>query len=168
MDDDSEQESEVSGHDEDDVDDIEDEEDDDEEEEDIIIPPTTTVGSKINHPKVNYDNELQCLDFKQKEHPHLQRLDEKMVSQLSVFSPETHTTLPILTRYEYAHILGARAAQLEAGSETFLKEKPAVYDCYVHAKLELEQKVLPFIIQRPLPNGSCEYWKLSDLEILFM
>ena len=34
------------------------------------------------------------------------------------------------------------------------------------AKKELEKKLLPFIIKRPLPNGECEYWKLSDLEII--
>jgi hypothetical protein len=31
---------------------------------------------------------------------------------------------------------------------------------------ELEEKKMPFIIKRPMPNGGCEYWKLSDLEIL--
>jgi hypothetical protein len=35
---------------------------------------------------------------------------------------------------------------------------------YLVAKLELEQKKIPFIIKRPLPNGGSEYWKLSDLE----
>ena len=34
------------------------------------------------------------------------------------------------------------------------------------AKKELEKKLLPFIIKRPLPNGECEYWKLKDLEII--
>jgi DNA-directed RNA polymerase subunit K/omega len=34
------------------------------------------------------------------------------------------------------------------------------------ARLELAQKKLPFIIQRPLPNGTFEYWRLSDLMIL--
>ena len=31
---------------------------------------------------------------------------------------------------------------------------------------ELEEKKLPFIILRPMPDGSCEYWKLKDLEII--
>ena len=34
------------------------------------------------------------------------------------------------------------------------------------AKLELEQKRLPFVIKRPLPNGQFEYWRLADLLIL--
>jgi hypothetical protein len=34
------------------------------------------------------------------------------------------------------------------------------------ARLELEQKRLPFIIKRPLPNGTFEYWRLMDLLLL--
>ena len=32
--------------------------------------------------------------------------------------------------------------------------------------MEIQQKVLPFIISRPLPNNTCEYWKLQDLELI--
>ena len=34
------------------------------------------------------------------------------------------------------------------------------------SKVEFEQKKIPFIVRRPLPNGGSEYWKLRDLEIL--
>ena len=34
------------------------------------------------------------------------------------------------------------------------------------AKLELEEKRIPFIIRRPIANGSSEYWNIKDLEIL--
>ena len=33
------------------------------------------------------------------------------------------------------------------------------------ANNELQNKVLPFIIVRPLPNRTFEYWKLKDLEV---
>ena len=33
-------------------------------------------------------------------------------------------------------------------------------------ELELIQKRIPFIIRRPIPGGSCEYWNLKDLEII--
>ena len=32
--------------------------------------------------------------------------------------------------------------------------------------MELKNKKLPFIIKRPLPGGSCEYWNVKDLELL--
>jgi hypothetical protein len=31
---------------------------------------------------------------------------------------------------------------------------------------ELNQKKVPFIIRRPIPNGGTEYWRLEDLELL--
>ena len=34
--------------------------------------------------------------------------------------------------------------------------------------MEFDQKKIPFIIARPLPNKSLEYWKVSDLENLLI
>ena len=34
------------------------------------------------------------------------------------------------------------------------------------ANEELLQKKIPFIIRRPMPNGSSEYWNIVDLELL--
>ena len=34
------------------------------------------------------------------------------------------------------------------------------------ALLELKNKVIPLIIERPIPNSAPERWKLSELEIL--
>ena len=33
------------------------------------------------------------------------------------------------------------------------------------AKLELKNKIVPLIIERPIPNSNVERWKLSELEI---
>lgn len=77
-----------------------------------------------------------------------------------------HTTLPFITRYEKARIIGERAKQINAGANPFVEVEPSVIDGYLIALKEFEEKKIPFIIKRPLPNGSCEYWKMSDLEIL--
>ena len=34
------------------------------------------------------------------------------------------------------------------------------------AELELQQRKIPFIIKRPLPNKGCEYIKIEDLEFV--
>jgi DNA-directed RNA polymerase I, II, and III subunit RPABC2 len=39
-------------------------------------------------------------------------------------------------------------------------------DGYLIALKEFEEKKIPFIIRRPLPDGTSEYWRLSDLEII--
>lgn len=77
-----------------------------------------------------------------------------------------HTTLPILTKYEYTRILGVRANQVEQGAALFVTVPDTLMDSYLIAKEELHQKKLPFILKRPIPNGTIEYWKLEDLEIL--
>ena len=48
----------------------------------------------------------------------------------------------------------------------FVQVEPSVIDGYLIALKEFDEKKIPFIIKRPLPNGSCEYWKMSDLEVL--
>jgi DNA-directed RNA polymerase I, II, and III subunit RPABC2 len=77
-----------------------------------------------------------------------------------------HKTLPFLTKYEKARILGERAKQLNVGATPFIPLEPHMIDGYLIALKELEEKKIPFIIKRPLPNGGCEYWKLKDLEFI--
>ena len=77
-----------------------------------------------------------------------------------------HKTIPFLTKYEKARILGQRAKQIEAGSKPFVKVPENIIDGYIIAELELREKRIPFILRRPLPSGGCEYWNLRDLEII--
>jgi len=77
-----------------------------------------------------------------------------------------HRTLPYLTKYERARVLGQRAKQINSGAKSFVKIPENVIDGYLIAELELSQKRVPFIIRRPIPGGACEYWKLRDLEII--
>lgn len=77
-----------------------------------------------------------------------------------------HKTIPFLTKYERARILGQRAKQIETGSKPLVKIPDNIIDGYLIAELELEQKKIPFIVRRPLPNGGSEYWRLSDLEVI--
>ncbi len=77
-----------------------------------------------------------------------------------------HRTLPFLTKYEKTRILGVRTKQLNQGAEPFIKVDAGLIDSEVIAEKELENKMLPFIIVRPLPSGKKEFWKLEDLEYI--
>ena len=77
-----------------------------------------------------------------------------------------HRTYPFLTNYEKTKIIGLRANQLSKGSVPFIAVPKHITDVRDIARLELEQKRLPFIVKRPLPNGQFEYWRLADLLIL--
>jgi DNA-directed RNA polymerase subunit K/omega len=79
---------------------------------------------------------------------------------------EFHKTLPFITKYEKTRIIGQRASQLDSGATPYIIVQPNVIDSSVIAEMEFNQKKIPSIIKRPLPNGSFEYWRLSDLEIL--
>ena len=77
-----------------------------------------------------------------------------------------HKTLPFLTKYEKTRILGQRAKQINSGAKPFVKVLNNIIDGYSIALIELAEKKIPFIIKRPLPDGSCEYWRVSDLELI--
>jgi DNA-directed RNA polymerase subunit K/omega len=77
-----------------------------------------------------------------------------------------HRTIPFLTKYEKARILGQRAKQIETGARPFISVPENVIDGYVIAELELQQKRIPFIIRRPIPGGAFEYWNIRDLEMI--
>ncbi len=77
---------------------------------------------------------------------------------------DLHKTIPFLTKYERARILGQRAKQINSGATPFIKVPENVIDGYIIAELELKEKRIPFIIRRPLPNGGSEYWSIKDLE----
>jgi DNA-directed RNA polymerase subunit K/omega len=65
---------------------------------------------------------------------------------------ELHKTLPLLTKYERTRVLGQRAKQINDGAMPFVKVPEGVIDGYLIALKELEEKKIPFIIRRPLPN----------------
>ena len=77
-----------------------------------------------------------------------------------------HQTMPFLTKYERAKILGLRAKQLDSGSKPFINITEQMINSYTIASEELQQKKIPFIIRRPLPNGASEYWKIEDLDLI--
>jgi DNA-directed RNA polymerase subunit K/omega len=86
---------------------------------------------------------------------------------------ELHKTVPFLTKYERARVLGIRIKQLNSGSDPYKNtdtgnqiDNRNIIDTAIIANKELEEKILPFIIRRPIPGGGFEYWKLSDLELV--
>ena len=77
-----------------------------------------------------------------------------------------HRTYPFLTVFEKTKIIGLRANQLSKGSVPYVAVPKHLSDVRDIARYELEQKRLPFIVKRPLPNGAFEYWRLNDLILL--
>jgi DNA-directed RNA polymerase I, II, and III subunit RPABC2 len=77
-----------------------------------------------------------------------------------------HKSLPFLTQYEKTLILGKRTNQLSQLARPYVDVPKHISNVAEIARMELEQKRLPFIIKRPMPDGTFEYWRLSDLMII--
>ena len=115
---------------------------------------------KKNH-TLNYHNECLYKNFNE-----IKELSKITRNKDGIIVDELHKTMPLLTKYEKTKILGMRVKQLNGGSNPYVTISEKIIDNYLIAQMELEQKKLPFIIQRPLPNNNFEYWKLQDLDLL--
>ena len=60
---------------------------------------------------------------------------------------------PTLTRFEKARIMGSRALQLSLGAPPFIDFSKNISTSLEIAMEELDQKVIPIVIRRTLPNG---------------
>ena len=126
------------------------------------------------------DNYLQKLDDLNKKniiqeyHPELLHHNHSEIEAFTrivrdekgVIIDPLHKTLPFITKYERARILGERAKQLNMGAKPLIDIGPEIIDGYIIAEKEYVEKKIPFIVKRPMPNGGCEYWKFKDLEII--
>ena len=97
----------------------------------------------------------------------IQKLPLQSIPPGSSESPDAnHKSQPFLTQYEKTSILGFRTNQLAQGAIPFVAVPKHIRNPLDIAKMELEQRRLPFIIKRPMPDGSFEYWRLSDLILI--
>lgn len=71
-----------------------------------------------------------------------------------------------MTRFEYTMLVAARTLQISAGSPPLIDhKKEGIYDPREIAERELNERVIPLVIQRNLPDGSKEFWKVEDMYI---
>ena len=71
---------------------------------------------------------------------------------------------PILTRFEKARIMGARALQLSLGAPVFIEIPKNATSSLEIAMEELKQRVIPIVIKRTLPNGDYQNIPLDKFE----
>ena len=140
------------------------EDDNDEEEEEEDENYLQKFNKEIHK---NYTSEIhpECSIHNQEE---IDILSIVVRNSHGIIIDDLHKTIPFLTKFERARILGQRTKQINSGAPAFVKIPDKVIDGYIIAQIELIQKVIPFIIRRPLPNGSSEYWKVSDLENIIL
>jgi DNA-directed RNA polymerase I, II, and III subunit RPABC2 len=136
---------------------IDDDEEDDDEDGELYLQK---FDSSINDNYIlNYHPECAVQNYDE-----ILSMIVVLRDKSGIIIDDLHKTIPYLTKYERARILGQRAKQINSGSPPFVKVPENVIDGYIIAELELKEKKIPFIIRRPLPNGGSEYWSIKDLE----
>lgn len=83
---------------------------------------------------------------------------DKMVSAVQ------RRTIPFLTRFEKARIIGKRAMQISKGAPPLVEVGNLENPVDIALK-ELKERKIPYIIRRSLPNGIIEDWRVDELRI---
>ena len=135
-----------------------DEDDDDEEDEHYLQKFDENIQRKIIS---DYHPDLQTHNYDE-----IDILSRVVRNTDGVIIDPLHKTLPFITKYEKARIIGERAKQLNSGAKPVIEVESTLIDGYLIALKEFEEKKIPYIVKRPLPSGGVEYWKMRDLEIL--
>ena len=109
-------------------------------------------GSELD--EVSIDGDLET-ELEKEEHTKIYINDDRRI------------TTKYLTSYERARIIGDRTKMIELGAKPMVVPKDPDSGIYMSSKeialAELEQGVLPFIIERALPDGIIEQWKVNEL-----
>ena len=77
---------------------------------------------------------------------------------------EVITGPPTLTRFEKARIMGARALQLSLGAPVFIEIPKNATTSLEIAMEELNQRVIPIVIRRTLPNSDYQNIPISKFQ----
>jgi DNA-directed RNA polymerase I, II, and III subunit RPABC2 len=127
-----------------------------------VAVPTTATGSAADPLEVLYRHHPETiLDYAEVIEPLIQ-IEEVVPSG----GDKHHKSQPFLSIYEKTKILSFRSNQLAQGARPYITIPEHVTNVLEIAKLELAQRRLPYIVKRPMPDRTFEYWRLSDLMII--
>jgi DNA-directed RNA polymerase I, II, and III subunit RPABC2 len=110
--------------------------------ENIIDETSDAIPTKVE----DDDGKFQIVDYSE---------------ALEIASKKQKITLPIMTKYEKAKVIGFRATQIAKGAKVLVNVS-GLKDPFEKAEKELLEKKTPFIIRRTLPDGSHEDWKMEE------
>lgn len=80
--------------------------------------------------------------------------------------PMDRVTVPILTKYERARVLGTRALQISMNAPVLVALEGET-DPLTIAQKELRERVIPLMIRRILPDNTYEDWSIRELDVDF-
>jgi DNA-directed RNA polymerase subunit K/omega len=90
-------------------------------------------------------------------------IDYSLIDEEEKIEIDAKITRPFLTKYEKVKLLAYRTNQLARGAKTMIKTKKLMSSKEI-AIIELNEKVIPLLLLRPIPNGKSELWNIRELE----
>ena len=112
---------------------------DDEDVSDLIVEEEEKLSDDNGFKLLTYKNILENIEKKNKK------------------------TIPLLTKFEKARIMGVRLQQLAYGAKPRVNVS-GLKSINEIVEKELIERKIPFIIRRTLPNGQSEDWKLEEFD----
>ena len=110
--------------------------------------------------RINKNEEIEFDDEDDEDDdPDIEKINEENI----YVNKEDRISRPYITKYERVRILSDRAKQLETGAQSTIRIEN-IKDLSVKdiAKLEFLHKKIPFYIERKMPNGKIEQWRLDE------
>ena len=138
-----------------DDDEIDDDENDDDENDDDENDDDENDDDDGNENNDNENNAPECNKYR----PVIRR-------EIVEVSPDKRLTSSIMTKYEYAYIIGTRAKEIEQGGPCFI-DVGTTTDFIKMAKKELRGKKCPLDIIRMIRPGVVERWHANEMGIPF-
>jgi DNA-directed RNA polymerase subunit K/omega len=146
-----------------DLDEVADEnEDEDNEEDEKSVHSDKEKDDDDDDDKETLDTSNKCYSKYAKEDDF--DLDEYFKDDDIIITKTGRVGKPILFKYEKVRLLSDRSRQLAEGAKPMIKNTAGLGHKDI-ALLELKNKLIPLIIERPIPNAGSERWRLSELEI---
>ena len=146
-----------------------DDDDDDNDDDDNDEKTVNSYNENSDNEEKNYINNEETLKSKCYSKYAKQTYEDLDFDEL--FGEETLSSdkniklsKPILTKYEFVRLMTDRTKQLAQGAKPMLKNITDLSSKEI-AKLEIKNKIIPLIIERPIPNSKSEFYKLKELEI---
>ena len=140
------------------------EEIEDDEENDEDVDGNKSENSDDDDDKETLDTSNKCYSKYAKEKDNDFDLDEYFKDDDIIIMKTGRVGKPILFKYEKVRLLCDRSRQLAEGAKPMIKNTTGLSHKEI-AVLELKNKLIPLIIERPIPNAGSERWRLSELEI---
>lgn len=123
-------------------------------EPDATLAKAIDAYRKLAEDRDLSDAEKQAMDQRVKDMTEREVIDENAKHEpVEISGDAVAIGPPVLTRFEKARIMGARALQLSLGAPPFVEIPATAKRSLDIAMEELEKKIIPIVIKRVLPNG---------------